>query len=343
MSSLGPFTCLADSDNSPLERGIPLNSGSLMTSAPQHVSVLPSTPTSVKIISTPLTNSAQLPQTQHITVCGTSLSDTNVPVVSAGDTDSGLCTLAQPRVNSIPLLSLSPSLFGQLLSSLIPQPDQPNPELVATSIASSTHTSLFPGYLPTSCLHQAATTANAIPASSGTAIIVSNPALPGQTPSPSDVTNAPHDAMAMTTRQLVWQAARHDGLTTTSIPTNSIRPLTHAPAQIMNSKVSAKVADSQPVLKLPPNSLVLLVDGTNYGVLLRVAFMKTLHTPHCRYHTIHPCAENVDQSLSYCYVVLTWVLSKSPSRPVESVCYLSGTRILLDPCPPIDDPLHLGD
>ncbi|VEL32393.1 unnamed protein product [Protopolystoma xenopodis] len=34
-------------------------------------------------------------------------------------------------------------------------------------------------------------------------------------------------------------------------------------------------------------------------VLLRAAFMKALHTPHCRYHPLQPCAGNVDQSLSY--------------------------------------------
>ncbi|VEL24144.1 unnamed protein product [Protopolystoma xenopodis] len=51
---------------------------------------------------------------------------------------------------------------------------------------------------------------------------------------------------------------------------------------------------------------------------------------------LHSCAENVDQSLPYCYAVLhPYALSESPSCTVGSVCFLPGSRISFDPCQPI--------
>ncbi|VEL38511.1 unnamed protein product [Protopolystoma xenopodis] len=81
--------------------------------------------------------------------------------------------------------------------------------------------------------------------------------------------------------------------------------------------------------------------------------MKILDTPHCRSQPLHPCGENVDQSLPYCYaVLLPKVLSQSLLCPVRSVCSLSlsGSRISHDSCNPIcatrgviRPPLRLGD
>ncbi|VEL42281.1 unnamed protein product [Protopolystoma xenopodis] len=64
------------------------------------------------------------------------------------------------------------------------------------------------------------------------------------------------------------------------------------------------------------------------------AFMKTLHNPRGRSHSLYHCAGNVDQSLS---------LLRSPpflglitvSRIVRSVCYIPRSRNTLDPRHPI--------